>query len=657
MFDFKLADEEIQSDTPLLKDIKKLVRKTVDLKKFVFEKEELDFDTALLQHHGVIKPVGEKYELNKNELFEYVFLKENCDRLGATISDNVTGLYNLLKAINYHFDNQKFFSGITAFFTRVYTIALQYQKFLGSPQYSDFFSQLDKNNLDYAFWRFLEGFCSLIPGIEMEPGSFLALLRNLYGLFNLYAPGGGYNLIVLNQTLRKFSQEKPEDAEALIALLYKDLDRINAEIAVCLHAGILDVDKTYLSRIKELSSSQENQYIILASIAKVDFSANELSEVFEIIDLTENSTLNLIRLPHFFVNNLNDKAAGKEKIKEDILKRLTDLIISSDMAVVGTALDQIVILDDTAYLHQLLLALITTKHFDEGFISRFDLLLSKYTDAALWFELMVALSRVVHVTKLPLNHTYTFIRNKSAEEFDKVLIAHLIHNEGAVRLLASQILSALSSETGKRHFSIDVLSLNVLDQIKLVTAVLRGFKEPKYTLPYILPICLSKDKKAAEYTIAAIKAYSEDYGGAVTDTIKEAWSGLTGPEKDILESIEKYTEDFWNNLNQKRLKELNPVYTQAGYFDAFRKSYSKYLNRNITQYVEEKSIIRQLAKTVAINKGGGWRIGPTQEISQLTTVGASLTLPRSYFINPDLFEFQRAKELSENWENFKIDEQ
>ncbi|MNR12724.1 hypothetical protein D3C85_1290950 [compost metagenome] len=77
------------------------------------------------------------------------------------------------------------------------------------------------------------------------------------------------------------------------------------------------------------------------------------------------------------------------------------------------------------------------------------------------------------------------------------------------------------------------------------------------------------------------------------------------------------------------------------------------MSTSINKGARENSIMSVLGvNTVKLSKGGGWKFEDKDGISQLAKIETSMSLPRSYFINPNDFEMEIGLESKMDWGDF-----
>lgn len=134
--------------------------------------------------------------------------------------------------------------------------------------------------------------------------------------------------------------------------------------------------------------------------------------------------------------------------------------------------------------------------------------------------------------------------------------------------------------------------------------------------------------------------------------LEENIENITVNSNYALERITKYIEVFHNKYVDIKysITEFNPYHTHYKEIQLFNELFSKKMNESINKGAAENSLLDILGvKTVQISKGGGWRFGTKNKISQLGKIESSFTMPRSYFINPNEFELEKVFLSREDW--------
>ena len=245
----------------------------------------------------------------------------------------------------------------------------------------------------------------------------------------------------------------------------------------------------------------------------------------------------------------------------------------------------------------------------------------------------------------------SYFHSVDAVELDKFTIELLIDNSASKRQIGVELFNELSSHQ-PYCFSFNILELPPLSQYKLWVALTQDFHEPVKRLTALLPLIDSKSELVKESFICKLEETSEDYGGHVTKVLENNLDKKAPNYSITLERVKKYIEDFFSkNINLKRpIFELNPYYTHSKSIKKYNELFSKKMNKTFEKGARENSFLSLLATdTIQLSKGGGWRIGAKNEISQLGQYGASFAMPRGYFINPNEFELSKGFEIRQDW--------
>ncbi|MET0464180.1 MAG: hypothetical protein ABW007_13540 [Chitinophagaceae bacterium] len=157
-----------------------------------------------------------------------------------------------------------------------------------------------------------------------------------------------------------------------------------------------------------------------------------------------------------------------------------------------------------------------------------------------------------------------------------------------------------------------------------------------------------------EILICRMEIMTEDYAEAVTQVLRENWPTPSLYQQDILSRIDQYNEIFYREIGKKnKLKELNPFYVQSEMYNIYVNRYQKHIAETVDEQANRTSLLSLfVSNTIVLAKGGGWKHKTSDTVSQLSRFSTSMVLPRTYFISPDNFDFDRKLELFENWKMF-----
>src|SRR5690606_19211576 len=127
----------------------------------------------------------------------------------------------------------------------------------------------------------------------------------------------------------------------------------------------------------------------------------------------------------------------------------------------------------------------------------------------------------------------------------------------------------------------------------------------------------------------------------------------------IINRVQDYIDSYFseNVYVKNSILEFNPYHTHYKYINKFEKLFSKKMSNDIEKGTKEHGLLSVLgANTIHLAKGGGWRFGKNKEIAQLGKFGSCLSLPRSYFLNPNKFDLEKGITTRLDWndEDFSI---
>jgi hypothetical protein len=244
------------------------------------------------------------------------------------------------------------------------------------------------------------------------------------------------------------------------------------------------------------------------------------------------------------------------------------------------------------------------------------------------------------------------MRSANATDFDENLLKVIIDDEGIVRYTAMRLLTSLSMVDGIRNFSNDLHLFSAVEQYKIVMAITNDFHEPKYIVPLIAPLLDSKFDLVRELVLHKLEVMTENYFTDVADSMEICLDTGNIAHLSYIERIKNYTTEFDDKLKTKWLvKELDPRYTQSKYYRQFFTQSNKQMQQSIGKSVKENTFLAILGggDDIMLAKGGGFKMGARPEIQQLSTIASSMSLPREYFLSPEIYDWKTRVGILENW--------
>ena len=661
MFDFESADKLFLEGNSSTEQLNNLIKLIIDEKQFRFSRSELKFATDELEKNSIVLYEDDTLKLNDNKLFFYKLYLELTKKFSFVLTEDLTALLTFLKEVHEYFASSTTRMGISHFLKEFNTIAIYYQHHLFKAdviKYTDDWLKEPHNPL----YIFSEAFNNFLPYNHFALADLLTLIRKLYALLGYNEPNViNSSIINLKKGLRSFVFQNPHKGKEFLSLLFQNYDAINEQISVDVFSSLLEAEKEFIVDIEKAAKNEIYQSAIVVALSNQNLtSTSELEKILNIIkSITNTSQKYRVQLPQLFASIINNPVTKKEEVIADCFKELNNLVADQDESIVAAVLGAITLIEN--YEQQktsLLKNLVEKDNFNHQTIPSLSWIFVTYNEPKLYFEFLIAYTDKFKfaVNEEIFEHAIPNLREKNREEFDRELIGCLIHNQGEIRWMAIRLLSKLCFLHNMRQFSVDILLLKPIEQFKLFTSVFAIFTGPKTSLSLLLPLIDAKDEFVKEAFICRIEILAGDYGGDVTDVMNEQWGIKSEEQQAVYNRMIAYlTEASKRRKAKNNIKELNPLYNQASYMDAYMKTYGKLTSRSINEGVEKGSAFKYLATTVILAKGGGWKNKQTGKISQLGSIGLSMTLPRGYFVSPDNFEWDLHEERKENWENFLID--
>lgn len=657
MIDFTAFDKEIEEKSQRVTDTENLVLFIIKSNKCEFKKEEIDFDISLLVNENIISVSGDNIELNETPLLYYISLREFYKKFDYTLNNDLADLFVFLdKIYNYfvpkpHYGKSRFTAGINS-------LALWQQHQLFHPTFEVFLSTAKKEPGD-SFYSFSKALSKIFPYLEYDAETILQLLTSLYNLHEFDKPGvHNLNIADISQGIIQFAEIQLEKAKQLLRQVKSNMTLLNETLSIPLLAGLRESDPLYFDELTTFSQDEKSHVALICSLsAGKPIAENDVPKVVDLIKEVRNESKKYrLKLARFYINLLLHPQLDQLNIQEDCWKELTLLATDNDADVASSVIQLLsIIKENEKAKSQLLIECVTKDHFNPNLTQIIGHILFEFKDSNPYFDFLRAYAAKYRFKADPKIYSDTahYVREHNPEIFDKLLIDLAIDNNPGIRWMGERLITDLSFHRGLRSFAVDITELSAREQFKLFTSVLSDYHEPQYTIPFLLPLINSANEIVTEGLICRLEILTEDYGSAVTEAMKTSWPEMSPDQEAVFKRIENYMLQFSDQLSKKsKVKELNPWYTQSADFNNYLNQHRSLFARKMEQHIDENSIFRQLATTVVLAKGGGWKHESKEEVSQLSTFSSTMTLPRKYFISPDNFDWDRKMEIYEDWSNF-----
>ncbi len=248
----------------------------------------------------------------------------------------------------------------------------------------------------------------------------------------------------------------------------------------------------------------------------------------------------------------------------------------------------------------------------------------------------------------PLHEAY----NRNPTGFIENYLSLLIHNKGKVRFYANNNTDFIQiTEKNKEIWKEHLWKLENNQLIKFINSILSGTFKLEERMKLVLILLHKKDDKIFKYILQRFVWLVHDYGGTVKETVETFLDNQNPLEKKFIDSFQIYYRkivNFWKKKNM--IKEFNPYENQAVYASKFDKIFYKKQSEDSRKSVEKQSVFSQFCTKITISRGRKFKIGTNDQYSEMNELETVLTMPRTYFIFPELYDYKRRQMLADDWE-------
>jgi hypothetical protein len=623
-----------------------LVDLIIQKRKIEFSFEETEFHDSLFKEEILVKK-NENICLLNFETIAPIFLEKYKVKLcfieGADFKLRVELIQNVRKDFlssgfvqNFHLLEKELWKKI---------VSEHHNEKNGN--FTDYLHSIDVNNKPEGIFQFIEAYSHLLPTFQLSSDE---ILENAKIKLDIVKSDAHYNIplsTVLNGIRNTLKSKYKLGLEIFYKAILLDGDKENLISAIV--TGLYenkggDFYQSHLKGLIEKGQRVNPIFVGLSNISSVNKSDSELlAELIESHIEDETLTISLLSLiflllnsshndfddfcfekirfllkreesAYFILGNLN-RVENNVQTKTELINKIIRQPYFTIDKYMESISHSIWLLKDFNSFKSIVLNLIKTKPF-EKFIHKFQ----------------------------------SYFPGVETLHLDKFLLKLLVSNKACKRYIGIELFDELSKDKPYR-FTYDILNLPYLKQYKLWVSLTEDFHQPKDRLVALLPLLNSKSQVIRESFMFKLEVVTEDYGGHIVKLLEEELELSNPANIEIVDRIRKYNENFYNiNITPKReILEFNPYQRYHNHIRLFDELFSKKMN-DVGKAAKENSLISLLGmNTVHLAKGGGWKIGDRKDISQLSKIGASFVMPRSFFINQNEFELEKGFKKKENW--------
>ncbi len=615
----------------------------IEQKKLQFSTNDITFDEQLFRN-DILKLEADKVSIKDFQTISTHFISKYKEKFSFNLSDDFKVNADFLTSIKNDFTS-------VAYVHYYHILEKELWKHIVKESNSEFrcsFSDYLKENRPDEIFVFMEAYSDVLPELNLTENEIfensiiltekaksdatynLPLSNVLGGIKNKCKSDYENGVKLLNKSLI-LSDDKENILSAIVSGLYEN-KRI--EFYESILKNLIQQETKLnsilfgLSNVSEISISDCDLFVKLISDYRKNetFSISTLSLVFSILKSTNtihhyfcfeelNSAIENEKTAYYILNNVSFIDNYTQK-KTDIIVKLINQNYFTIEGYINQICQVFWYLKEFDSFKKVVLSVIENKPF-EKFIKSFQ----------------------------------SYLHLVDPVELDRFIIELLIDNSANKRYTGVEIFDELSFNQPYR-FSYNILDLPPISQYKLWVSLTQDFLEPKKRLTALLPLINSNSELVKESFLCKLEEISEDFGRHVTNVLENNLDKNIPNYASTIERVKKYIEFFFSkNINLKRsILELSPYYTHYKYINKFNELFSKKMNKSVGEGARENSLLSILgANTIQLSKGGGWRIGANKEISQLGKFGASFTMPRGYFVNPNEFELNKGFLIRQAW--------
>lgn len=661
---FTLMDNDINGNISFKEDLHLVVNDFFNQKGVVFDNNHKYQNKEFLYTSGVLKSTsnGETIDIeNKYVLFS---LYRRCKEMFSSNNDNQIEFSQFISLTDSLFLSKPNYYRLRIGLTGMFIIDLlqkdssYFVKYLSNKMKAEDRPIEDRVNL------FCEGYIHVLIFINIDLN---ALHRDLLLLIEFIKSNSNITYLMnqLYHSIRAKSYLEYQFGVSFFQYLVKQRP-INKEILIPIIAGLYNRIGTlfFKENLMPLIDNKDFEDSIISGITDVKNLNKEDVEYFiGIYDKKNkaNESLALILAKMLFSILLSKIAVENHHISKQCFRRVEELLNSteSDKMIDVIMMELEFTPSDYTYKIIILKKCIAHPKFNfERHLKIADRIIWRINDVKLFFESLDILALKFSYTSL--NQSLEISINQFSKEnqkaFDETLISFLIDNDSKKRYIGLDVFNSLSNRFTPYSFSFNILSLKPIEQYKIWVSLLQKHVEPKYVIPPLIPLLQSNSETIRESFVCKLEEYSESYGGILIEVLKENMDMNSSLHKIAFERISTYSNDFFkkNILVKNGVKELNPLYTQHKIYMDYNKNHNRKLNRQINMGAQD-SMIFNFAKKIVLAKGGGWKHENNSHISELGNFSTSFSLPRVYFIAPEIFDYTFAQEISEDWNDRTFD--
>lgn len=658
MEDIRKIKEKFDLDKELDSNIDLLIEFSIKNRTLIYESTIKGINIDVLQKSGILKLQANKNQILNHTFFGYKFYTKFLNNLSPKLTKDFNSFIKFLNQIETKFKGDKFTQSFISLKKELWGIAILEANSIFQIDFVDYLKSLSFEKDKEEIFSFNEGYCIAIPYIQVEIEPFYSTIRQLI----LWTKSDADYNMPLGVLLKGIRDKFYINAEFGLKCFQYTIKQTKFEVdsLIPMISGLYDKLRLefYTNYLQELYEIHSYTIPIICGLANVEsITKVEVRLFFNLYKITnKNNSELLIYLPRLIFAILKSKYVFiSPKIINDSFNIFEELIDIDNPNLINTILRGLRFHDYHFIAQQnLIKKLITRPHFlIENYLHSINNILCNQKDVnffGLIVELVAQNCPFKSISNFLRSSIHEFTRNNKSK-FDEILVKLLIDDRASHRFVGKNIFDKVSQDS--YTFDYNILELENLNQYKLWVSVLQTYREPKYVIPCILPLLKSNSSFVKEAFTCKLEEYSENYGGGLIKILQKKLDLEDNELNKIYKRIEKHVDVYFKTFisPKKEINELNPLYAQNKIYTDFNKNYSRSFGKQMKKHTDESNSFLNLISKVTLLKGGGWKTEGRKDISKLSEISSSFSLPRFYFIESEVFDFENRRKLGTDWNN------
>ena len=518
--------------------------------------------------------------------------------------------------------------------------------------FKEYILKFNTKSVSRDFFNLMFHFSEALPYLKIPAEILTKTLYHLYDQANQ-----DLSLGVVYKAVQKYSCQQSANGWKLVEYM---IENKKTEFVVSILVGIskVDFDKTF-EYTRQLFHEKDFSEIAIYTFGVFKYGdykyLEETLNLFESVDSDEENTLTALAKSY---GNLVHNPLVKENGKINYLFEKLNALAKRDIPTVQyNILISVFRKEKSAHREkkiELLMNFTGINKKYKGIINEIEYALNTLKEPKLILKFIESwvlnypIENYKEIFSHPLHEAY----NGDPAGFIENYLFLIIHNKGKVRFYANNNTDFIQiTERNKEIWKEHLWKLDNNQLIKFINSILSGNFKPEERMKLVLILLHKKDDKIFKYILQRFVWLVHDYGGTVKETVETFLNNQNPLEKKFIDSFQSCYEkivNFWKRKN--KIKEFDPYESQATYVSKFNKLFYKIQSEDLRKSVAEHSVFMQLCTKITISRGRRFKIGTNDQYSEMNELKTDFTIPRTYFIFPELYDYKRKQILADDWE-------